>query len=200
VSCLFFLAVALLTAVLTALFAVINTTTNPVEPIAGVFGLYVWNSIAGNVNRTTNSPVMMRLPCAPFPMSYRLNDKSLQCQVSLFATGGSLFCSTIIKHTEAAVPSWHEFKILLWYKYGSCLSNHSQTAASTSLCLFSQQRSQLLLQACFVCFALHLITCQENDCCHGGIFKLVPRRVNAAMCSGILLKNNDNAAQHMNHF
>lgn len=46
VSCLLFLAVALLAAVLTALFAVINTTTNPVEPIAGVFGLYVWNSIA----------------------------------------------------------------------------------------------------------------------------------------------------------
>ncbi|GFG28648.1 hypothetical protein Cfor_06577 [Coptotermes formosanus] len=46
VSCLLFLAVALLAGVLTAVFAVINTTTNPVEPIAGVFGLYVWNSIA----------------------------------------------------------------------------------------------------------------------------------------------------------
>lgn len=46
VSCLLFLAVALLAAVLTAVFAVINTTTNPVEPIAGVFGLYLWNSIA----------------------------------------------------------------------------------------------------------------------------------------------------------
>jgi uncharacterized integral membrane protein len=47
---LLFLAVALLAAVLTALFAVINTTGNPVERIAGVFGLYVWNSIAGSVN------------------------------------------------------------------------------------------------------------------------------------------------------
>lgn len=46
VSCLLFLAIALLAALLTALFSVINTTTNPVEPIAGVFGLYVWNSIA----------------------------------------------------------------------------------------------------------------------------------------------------------
>jgi uncharacterized integral membrane protein len=46
---LLFLAVALLAAVLTAVFAVINTTTNPVEPIAGVFGLYLWNSIAGRV-------------------------------------------------------------------------------------------------------------------------------------------------------
>ena len=50
VSCSLFLAVALLAAVLTAVFAVINTTTNPVEPIAGVFGLYVWNSIAGSAN------------------------------------------------------------------------------------------------------------------------------------------------------
>jgi hypothetical protein len=50
VSCLLFMAIALLAALQTALFAVVNTTTNPVEPIAGVFGLYVWNSIAGNVN------------------------------------------------------------------------------------------------------------------------------------------------------
>jgi len=54
VSCLLFQAVAILAAVLTAVFAfnkttaAINTTTNPVEPIAGVFGLYVWNSIAGS--------------------------------------------------------------------------------------------------------------------------------------------------------
>lgn len=47
VSCLLFLAVALLAGVLAAVFAVINATTNPVEPIVGVFGLYVWNSIAG---------------------------------------------------------------------------------------------------------------------------------------------------------
>jgi uncharacterized integral membrane protein len=44
-----FLAVALLAGVLAAVFAVINTTTNPVEPIAGVFGLYVWNGIAGKL-------------------------------------------------------------------------------------------------------------------------------------------------------
>jgi ABC-type amino acid transport system permease subunit len=69
VSCLLFLAVALLAAVLTALFAVVNTTTNPVEPIAGVFGLYVWNSIAGSVNRTTYNPVARRPPYATFPMS-----------------------------------------------------------------------------------------------------------------------------------
>jgi len=53
VSCCFFLAVALLAAVmtaLTALFAVTNTITNPVGPTAGAFGLYVWNSIAGSTN------------------------------------------------------------------------------------------------------------------------------------------------------
>jgi len=53
VSCCFFLAFALLAAVmtaLTALFAVTNTITNPVGPTAGAFGLYVWNRIAGSTN------------------------------------------------------------------------------------------------------------------------------------------------------
>jgi ABC-type amino acid transport system permease subunit len=50
VSCVLFLTVALLAGVLAALFAVVNTTTNPVEPIAGVFGLYVWNGAAGNLS------------------------------------------------------------------------------------------------------------------------------------------------------
>ena len=67
VSCLFFLAVALLASVLTALFAFVKTITRPVEPRAGVFVLYVWNSIAGSV--TTNSPVLRHPLYAPFPMS-----------------------------------------------------------------------------------------------------------------------------------
>jgi ABC-type amino acid transport system permease subunit len=50
VSCVLFLTVALLAGVLAAVFAVVNTTTNPVEPIAGVFGLYVWNGIAGKLS------------------------------------------------------------------------------------------------------------------------------------------------------
>jgi len=180
VSCLLFLAVALLAAVLTAVFAVINTTTNPVEPIAGVFGLYVWNGIAGSVNSRHHTRPLTALSWDILHMHHSLchNDwmtshYSVKCH--LFSTGVSLFCSTISNYTDAAVPSWYEFKILLWHKYGSCLSNHSQTATSTSLCLFSQQCSQLLLQECFVCFALCLITCQETDCCHGWIFKLVPR-------------------------
>jgi hypothetical protein len=47
VSSILFLALALLAGVLAAVFAVVNTTTNPMEPIAGVLGLYVWNGIAG---------------------------------------------------------------------------------------------------------------------------------------------------------
>jgi hypothetical protein len=145
-----------------------------------VFGLYVWNSIAGSVNSRhhTGSETALLWGTLHTQRSLRHNDRmtshySVKCH--LFSTGGSLFCSIISKHTDAAVPSWHKFKILLWYKYGSCLSNYSQTATSASLCLFSEQRSQLLLQVCFVCFALRLITCQKTDCCHGGIFKLVPR-------------------------
>lgn len=46
VSTLLFLALSLLAAVLAAVFAVINSAMNPVEPIVGVFGLYVWNGIA----------------------------------------------------------------------------------------------------------------------------------------------------------
>jgi hypothetical protein len=50
VSCILFLILALLAGVLAAAFAVVNTITNPVQPIMGVFGLYVWNSIAGNLS------------------------------------------------------------------------------------------------------------------------------------------------------
>lgn len=46
VSSVLFLAVELLAGVLAAVFAVINATTNPTEPIVGVLGLYVWNGIA----------------------------------------------------------------------------------------------------------------------------------------------------------
>jgi hypothetical protein len=65
VSCVLFLAVALLAAFLTALFAVVNTTTNPVEPILGVFGLYVWNSTAGSVNSKQlccEAPSVLNIP------------------------------------------------------------------------------------------------------------------------------------------
>ena len=41
------LAGAILFSALGAIFAVVNTATNPVESAFGVSGLYVWNSVAG---------------------------------------------------------------------------------------------------------------------------------------------------------
>jgi hypothetical protein len=60
--------------------------------------------------------------------------------------------------------------------------------------LFSQQHSQLPLQARFVCFALRLVTCQETDAAMAEFLNFCQDGVKAVMCSGILLKNNDDSA------
>jgi len=44
-----FIGLALLMAVLGAFFAVINTAGNPVEPIMGILGLFIWNAAAGKL-------------------------------------------------------------------------------------------------------------------------------------------------------
>ena len=50
VSSVLFLALALLGAVLSAVFAVVNATVSPVEPVLSVPGLYIWNGAGGNEN------------------------------------------------------------------------------------------------------------------------------------------------------
>jgi hypothetical protein len=64
VSSVLFLAVELLAGVLAAVFAVINATTNPTEPIVGVLGLYVWNGIAGKVLGMTTVILFQHGGCA----------------------------------------------------------------------------------------------------------------------------------------
>ena len=50
VSCVLFLSLALLGAVLAAVFAVVNTAMSPVEPVLSIPGLYIWNGVGGNPN------------------------------------------------------------------------------------------------------------------------------------------------------
>jgi hypothetical protein len=64
VSCVLFLAVELLAGVLAAVFAVINATTNPTEPIIGVLGLYVWNGVAGKLSGVTTVILFQHGGCA----------------------------------------------------------------------------------------------------------------------------------------
>lgn len=64
VSSVLFLAVELLAGVLAAVFAVINATTNPTEPIVGVLGLYVWNGIAGKLSGLTTVILFQHGGCA----------------------------------------------------------------------------------------------------------------------------------------
>jgi hypothetical protein len=44
-----FIGLGLLMAVVGAFFAVLNTAGNPVEPLLGILGLFIWNAIAGKL-------------------------------------------------------------------------------------------------------------------------------------------------------
>lgn len=44
-----FICLGLVMAVMGAFFAVLNTAGNPVEPILGILGLFIWNAIAGKI-------------------------------------------------------------------------------------------------------------------------------------------------------
>jgi len=46
-----FIGLGLLMAVVGAFFAVLNTAGNPVEPLLGILGLFIWNAIAGKTHR-----------------------------------------------------------------------------------------------------------------------------------------------------
>lgn len=157
------------------------------EPIAGVFGLYVWNSIAGSVNSRHHAGLQTALLSGTLntQRSLRHNDwmtshYNVKCHL-LFPLKYQYFSA----QSPSALMQLSHHGTSLKFCCG-CLSNQSQTATSTSLCLFSQQCSQLLLlQACFVLRSVlspvrRLTSAMEEflTFCQDG--------VHAPMCSGIL--------------